>query len=64
VKYDEAQYKTSEKEILMVLKALVANNIWQTNEYYRIVNEDDKVIKKALEVISDKDNYNRILGYI
>jgi len=46
------------------LKALVANNIWQTNEYYRIVNEDDKVIKKALEIISEMDNYNRILGYL
>jgi len=64
VKYNEKQYKTSEKGILMVLKALVANNIWQTNEYYRIVNEDDKVIKKALEIISEMDNYNRILGYL
>jgi len=64
IKYNEKQYKTSEKGILMVLKALVANNIWQTNEYYRIVNEDDKVIKKALEIISEMDNYNRILGYL
>ncbi len=64
VKYNEAQYNTSEKKILLVLKALVANNIWQTNEYYRIINEDDKVIDKALEIISDKDIYNRILGYI
>ncbi len=64
VKYDETQYKTSEKEILMVLKALVANNIWQTNEYYRIVNEDDKVIDKALEIISSQDTYNTILGYL
>ncbi len=63
VKFNEAQYKVSESEILMVLKALVANNIWQTNEYYRIINEDDIVIDKALEIISDKDTYNRILGY-
>src|SRR4030042_554016 len=63
VKYVDADYKISECEILMVLKALVANNIWQTNEYYRIINEDDNVIDKALEIISDKDTYSRILGY-
>jgi carboxyl-terminal processing protease len=63
VKYNENQYKTSEKDILMVLKALVANNVWQANEYFRIVNETDIVIEKALKIISDKDNYNKILGY-
>ncbi len=63
VKYIEEQFRISEKEILMVLKALVANNLWETNEYYRIVNEDDKVIKKALEIISDNNAYNKILRY-
>jgi carboxyl-terminal processing protease len=63
VKYNDTDFKISEKEILMVLKALVANNLWQTNEYFRIINEDDKVIHKALEIISDKDSYNTILGY-
>jgi carboxyl-terminal processing protease len=63
VKYNESQYKHSESEILLVLKALVANNIWQTNEYFRIVNENDLLINKALNVISDVDTYNRIIGY-
>jgi carboxyl-terminal processing protease len=63
VKYNDKQYNHSESEMLMVLKALVANNIWQTNEYFRIVNENDPLIKKALEVISDVDSYNRIIGY-
>lgn len=46
-----------------MLKALLANNLWQTNEYFRIINEDDKVIAEALSVISDRDRYNKILGY-
>ncbi len=62
VKYSEEQYRKSEGEILMVLKALLANNIWQTNEYFRIINENDNVIAEALKVISDKNRYNRILG--
>jgi carboxyl-terminal processing protease len=63
VKYDESQYRHSEEEILMVLKALVASNIWQTNEYFRIINENDVVIDKALQIINDGTTYNRILGY-
>lgn len=62
VKYDESQYKISEKEILMRLKALVANNLWQTNEYFRIVNEDDPVVARAIKIISDKAEYDKILG--
>jgi carboxyl-terminal processing protease len=63
VKYDENQYNISRDEILLVLKGLVATNIWQTSEYFQIVNENDKVIEKALQVISDKKSYNSILGY-
>jgi carboxyl-terminal processing protease len=62
VKYDEHQFKVSEQEMLLALKALVANSFWQTNEYFRIINANDKLIEKALNLISDKDAYNRILG--
>jgi carboxyl-terminal processing protease len=62
VKYNEPQFKVSEQEMLLALKALVANNFWQTNEYFRIINANDKLIEKALNLISDKDAYNRILG--
>jgi carboxyl-terminal processing protease len=63
VKYDDAQYNLSKDEILLILKGLIATNMWQTNEYFQIINENDKVIAKAIKVISDKKSYNTILGY-
>jgi carboxyl-terminal processing protease len=48
---------------LLILKALVATNLWQTNEYFRIINQNDTVIEKALQVINDGNTYNKILGY-
>jgi hypothetical protein len=48
--------------MLLVLKGLVATNIWQTSEYFQIINQNDKVIEKALKVISDKKAYNALLG--
>jgi carboxyl-terminal processing protease len=62
VKYDEKEYNISRDEIMLVLKGLVATNLWKTSEYYQIINSNDKVIEKALKVISDKKSYNSILG--
>ena len=63
IPYDEAQFNISKDEILMILKGLIASNIWQISEYYQIINQNDKVIEKALQVISDSKSYNTILGY-
>ncbi len=45
------------------MKALIASNLWRSNEYFRILNEDDAVIKKALQIVADREAYNKILGY-
>jgi carboxyl-terminal processing protease len=63
IKYDDEQFNTSKDEILLYLKGLVALNIWQLNEYYQVINENDKTIAKAMQVISDKKGYNTLLGY-
>jgi carboxyl-terminal processing protease len=63
IKYVDDQYNTSKGEMLNVLKGYIAANIWQQNEFYRIINEDDPVIKNALGVISDREAYSRILGF-
>jgi carboxyl-terminal processing protease len=63
VTYDESQFNTSKDEILLILKGLVATNMWEVNEYYRIINENDRVIERALKVVSDKKAYNALLGY-
>lgn len=63
VKYNDSQYKISQNELLKVLKGFVAFNIWKSNEYYRIINENDVTIETALKIISDRTAYNKMLGY-
>jgi carboxyl-terminal processing protease len=62
VPYNDEQFKISKDEMLLVLKGLVATNIWQSSEYFEIINSNDKVIEKAMKVISDKKEYSKILG--
>lgn len=63
VKFDEEQFNRSKDEIAILLKALIATNMWRTNEYFQIINQNDKVISEALKVIEDKKVYNSTLGY-
>ena len=63
IRYNDAQFNTSKEEILLILKGYLAMNIWQTSEYYQIVNQNDKTVEKALQVISDKKVYDELLGY-
>lgn len=63
IPYDEAQFNVSKDEILLIMKGLIASNIWQVSEYYQIINQNDNVIDKALEVISDSKGYKTLLGY-
>ncbi len=63
IKYNEEQFNISRNAILNVTKALIASNRWKTNEYFMILNEDDIVIEKALQLINNKAEYDRIRGY-
>ncbi|MFO7850979.1 MAG: S41 family peptidase [Bacteroidota bacterium] len=61
VEFVREEYDISESQIKMILKGLVARDIWDMSEYYQIVNQDDAVIEKALEVISDSSMFLSIL---
>jgi carboxyl-terminal processing protease len=47
---DEEKLKTLPL-LTLQLKALIARDIWDMSEYYSIINEDNEIVKKALEVI-------------
>lgn len=63
VSFDQGQYDVSAKEIKTVMKALVARDLWDMNEYFRIILEDDYALRKAVEVLNDLPLYETLLGY-
>jgi len=50
------------KHIKMQIKALIANDIWGNNEYYKILNDNDPNILKAVDVLKNKKEYAEILN--
>lgn len=63
VKFDQAQYDVSAPEIRTLMKALVARDLWDMNEYFMVVNRDDLALRRAVDILGDPLLYETLLGY-
>ena len=61
VDWDDEQFIRSEKFLLLQIKALIARNVWETQQYYQVMSSADTGIQKALEVLDNEREYKRIL---
>ena len=60
ITYDEEQYKKSEPLIKTQLKALIARDIWDMNEYYQVMNSTNESVLRALEILNSGE-YEKIM---
>ncbi len=44
------------------IRALIARDLYEPGNYYRIMLEDDMEVKKAIELLSDPKSYSRLLN--
>ncbi len=51
LKFEQDQYKISEKLIKLRLKAMVAQDLWGTTEFYQIYNETNEILQSAIKTI-------------
>jgi len=61
VQHDPEGFKISDSEIRKQLKALIALRLFTTTEYFQIINDDNDVVKKAVEIINDWSRYNSLV---
>ena len=61
VKFDEKQYSVSLPLIKTQLKALIARDLWDMNEYFRVMNTTNESVKRALEILNSNE-YKKILN--
>lgn len=60
VKMEEKQYALSENLIRSQIKSLIAQKLWDINETYRIINEEDHEVQKAVSVIKDDALFDKL----
>ncbi len=51
---DEEERRNSEHMIKTQLKALIARDIWDMSEYFKIMNEESHIVMKAVELLGAK----------
>ncbi len=61
VEWNEEQYQRSKKYIKLQIKALIARNVWEMQQYYEVTLTEDPTIRKALDVIGNDKVYRAML---
>ena len=64
LKRNDEDIQTSKDHMVVQLKALIARTIWNSNEYFEIINKLDPIYLKAYEVVTDKSVYDEKLSYV
>jgi carboxyl-terminal processing protease len=52
--FDEKEYAISDKLIKLRLKAVVAQDLWGTNEMFQIYNQTNEILQQAIQVLQSK----------
>ena len=52
--FDEKEYIISEKLIKLRLKAVLAQDLWSTNEMFQIYNQTNEILQEAIEVLQSR----------
>ena len=61
IKYNEEQYRCSEKLIKIVIKANIASDVYGSKSFYKVINPSDNAFKIALDLINNDEEYYRLL---
>ncbi|MBR4898249.1 MAG: S41 family peptidase [Prevotella sp.] len=51
---DDAEVEQTLPQLRVQLKGLIARDLWDMSEYYAIVNEENRIVLKALELLEEK----------
>ena len=50
---DDAELDATKQQLTFMLRALVAYDLWNRNEYMQLTNERDDIVQRALQVLSE-----------
>jgi len=60
---NDADFSRSKDHISHVIKAYIARDLWNTNEFYQVYNARNESYLKALEIIKDTGKYTAALDF-
>jgi carboxyl-terminal processing protease len=61
IKYNQSDFDISQNQLKITIKAYIARDIWGTNEFYEVMNQNENNFLKAVEVMKNWDEYQKQL---
>ncbi|MDR0743447.1 MAG: S41 family peptidase [Tannerella sp.] len=61
IEFNEEQFNKSKDLISLQIKALIAQNLFDTSEYFQIINDRNDSYQEALKIINDDERYYKII---
>ena len=61
---NQVAIKSADTQIRLILKALIARDVWSMSEYFELVNGEDKAFLKAVEVLENTEIFDQRLSGI
>ncbi len=58
IELDEEQYRISEDLLKLNMKAVFAQNLFDTPQFYEIINDNNEILKKAIEILHSDEYKN------
>ncbi len=55
-------FQKSKTLLAIQMKAIIARDMWGMAEYFQIINQQNESYQKALEIINNTKEYNKLLG--
>jgi carboxyl-terminal processing protease len=62
IKFDQEQYDKSAPTLLVIIKALIARDIYKDGAYYVIANRLDPIFNEGLRLINSQKEYSKLLN--
>lgn len=56
ISFDEKQAKETEELSKSRLKAYIGRNVWGENIFYRVINENDDIVNKAIDLLQKEES--------
>ncbi|MFW6275972.1 MAG: S41 family peptidase, partial [bacterium] len=55
------ELKASKTQIKHMIKSYIARDLWEMNDFYQILNEENEAIQEALKILRSNERYTNIL---
>jgi len=62
IEFSDEEIAPNSEFIKLQLKALIARNLFEAGDYFEVISPLDPEIVKALEIINDDNEYNRLMS--